>query len=51
MKPIRLLIALTPIFLICSCASSSNVIATKQTTLYKKTTVAEYPVIIGNKDR
>ncbi|MFM8982632.1 MAG: hypothetical protein ACKOLA_06945 [Spartobacteria bacterium] len=47
MKTTRLLLALVPLILLCSCASSGRkVIATKHTTLRQSTTVAEYPVAV-----
>jgi uncharacterized lipoprotein YajG len=46
MKTFRLFLALAPLFLLCSCASTERkVIATKHTTLRQQTVVAEYPVI------
>lgn len=49
---LRLLFALTPLLLLCSCATSGRkVIATKHTTLQKQTIIAEYPVTIADTER
>jgi hypothetical protein len=46
------LVVFIPLFLLCSCASSNKkVIATKHTTLYERTIVAEYPASAQEKDR
>jgi hypothetical protein len=48
----RLLLALVPLILLCSCASSGRkVIATKHTTLHQSTVVAEYPVTVPEEKR
>lgn len=52
MKTFRLFLALTPLFLLCSCASTGTVrrvIATKHTTLKQDTVVAEYPVPVPDR--
>ena len=47
MKTNRFLLAIAPIVLLCSCATSGRkVIATKHTTLHQSTVVAEYPVTV-----
>jgi hypothetical protein len=44
---LRLLFALAPLVLLCSCATSGRkVIATKHTILHQSTVVAEYPVTV-----
>ena len=49
---LRLLFALTPLVLLCSCATSGRkVIATKHTTLHQSTVVAEYPVTVPDGKR
>ena len=46
----RLLLALAPLVLLCSCATSGRkVIATKHTTLHQSTVVAEYPLAVPSK--
>jgi uncharacterized lipoprotein YajG len=52
MKTFRLFLALAPLFLLCSCASTERkVIATKHTTLRQQTVVAEYPVASPDNNR
>lgn len=49
---LRLLFAIAPLLLLCSCATSGRkVIATKHTTLHHSTVVAEYPVTVPDADR
>ncbi len=48
----RFLLAIAPLVLLCSCATSGRkVIATKHTTLQKQTIIAEYPVTITDTER
>jgi len=50
MKTFRLFLALAPLFLLCSCASTERkIIATKHTTLKQETIVAEYPVAVPDR--
>jgi hypothetical protein len=52
MKPTRILLALAPLLLLCSCATSGRkVIATKHTTLHQSIVVAEYPVTMPDGKR
>ena len=52
MKTNRFLLAIAPIVLLCSCATSGRkVIATKHTTLHQSTVVAEYPVTVPDEKR
>ncbi len=47
----RLLLALAPLLLLCSCASNDRkVISTRHTTLHQQTIIAEYPVATPQKD-